>query len=733
MAQVSQATDTTLNRQVAFRPPLAARPDQPKGQGMRKLLRSGTVIAIAFLLPASSQTRAPQAAQRQGTIPLTSDQVEEGRVVYDANCASCHGPSLSDGVAGSLTGRAFQTRWTGQSPVGLRDYLRQQMPPGQPGSLTDEEYRNLVALLLHENGYAPGEAVFRTDDEMVASMRMQFSGVNTSSGGPLAWDVTLPSWPTTPDPTQDFMPVTDEMLRNPAPGDWLTWRRTPDGLGFSPLAQITEANVSDLQLVWAHALAPGPNASTPLVHDGVLFVASVGSTVDALNASTGELLWTYAPEAGGGTGAQRIMSLYGDNLYLLVPGGGVGALDARTGKLVWEAALPARPSGGPLVVGGTVFQGVGSLPGARGSVQALDADVGTALWRWFAIPKTGEPGGNSWGGMPDDQRTGAAVWTTAYFDSELNLVYVGTGNTYDTAWLAERPEYPGQHDALHTNSTVALHPETGEMAWAFQHQAGDPFDLDWAFERMIVPLSINGRTTKAVVTMGKPGVLDAVDAATGRYLFSMDAGVQNFITQIDPTTGAKTIDRSLVPVPGEEKIWTVCPNWLGVKSWLPGAINPNTKVAFMALNESCMDLTPARGPAMLSSGVTPYTRPVPDSDGRYGRVQAFDLQNRQVLWTERQHAPMTSAVLATAGGVVFAGALDQTFSAYDDQTGEKLWSTRLSDVPSSAPITYMVDGEQYVAVVVGFGSPLSMGFTQLVPDILTPVRPSAAIYVFAVP
>ena len=186
---------------------------------MRKLLRSGTAIAILFLFFASSPTQAPQAAaQQQGTIPLTSDQVQKGRVVYDANCASCHGPSLSDGVAGSLTGRAFQTRWTGQSPVGLRDYLRQQMPPGQPGSLTNEQYRNLVALLLNENGYAPGEVVFRTDDEMVASMSMQFSGVITSSGGPLAWDVTLPSWPTTPDPTQDFTPVTDEMLRNPATG-----------------------------------------------------------------------------------------------------------------------------------------------------------------------------------------------------------------------------------------------------------------------------------------------------------------------------------------------------------------------------------------------------------------------------------------------------------------------------------------------------------------------------------
>jgi alcohol dehydrogenase (cytochrome c) len=175
----------------------------------------------------------------------------------------------------------------------------------------------------------------------------------------------------------------------------------------------------------------------------------------------------------------------------------------------------------------------------------------------------------------------------------------------------------------------------------------------------------------------------------------------------------------------------VCPNWLGVKNWLPGSVNTDTKVAFMALNESCMDLTPVDGPAVLSSGVMSHTRPIPNSDGRYGRVQAFDLENRTVLWTERQHAPMTSGVLATAGGVVFAGALDQTFQAYDDETGEKLWNTRLSDVPSSTPITYMVDGRQYVAVVVGFGSPHSDGFMQLVPDIVTPVRPSSTIYVFA--
>lgn len=701
----------------------------------RRLRSIGLVIG-ALLWPVHGPTMMLQAAgqlPRMEPTPFTSDQVEQGRVVYDADCASCHGPALGGGLASSLTSRVFRARWTGQSASGLRDYLRQEMPPGQAGALTEEQYTNLVALMLSENGYTPGEVPLATGDEASARLPIQFPEIRNSSGGPLAWDVTLPPWPTPPAPTEGLTPVTDEMLRNPPPGDWLTWRRTVDGHGFSPLTQITDANVSELQLVWSHTLSPGPNPSTPLVHDGVLFVASAGSTIDAIDAATGELLWTFAPDSRGSRG-NRNMALYDDRLYFQLGPSRFGALDTRTGELVWETELSGQGgAGGPLVANGTLFLGVGAFPGARGTLQAFDVSGGTPSWRWRAIPSSDEPGGNSWAGMSDADRTGGAVWTTAYLDHELNLLYFGTGNTYDTAWLAERPEYPGQRDALYTNTTVALNPDTGEMAWYFQHQAGDPFDLDWAFERMIVPLSIDGQTTKVVVTMGKPGVLDAVDAATGTYLFSMDAGVQNFIAEIDPTTGAKTIDRTLIPVPGADEVYTVCPNWIGVKNWVPGALNPDTKVAFMALNESCMDLAPASGFAALSSGFMPQTRPLPDSDGRYGRMQAFDLQNRTVLWTDRQHAPMTSGVLATAGGVVFAGGLDRMFTAYDETTGQRLWSVRLSDVPGSAPITYAVDGRQYVAVVVGFGSLYTTGFTQLVPDIATPPRPSSAIYVFALP
>ena len=703
---------------------------------MRQLLASLVIVAIASVGYQVGMAQGPprDEAALRASIPLTAAQVQQGRGVYNAHCVSCHGPLLSDGIARPLVGRHFRANWGFGSAAGLRDYMRRQMPPGLGGSLSEEEYTQVLALILRENGYETGDVPLATEDEALVKMGLFPWELNTSGG--LALDATLPP---VPNPAEILTPVTDEMLKNPPPGDWLTWRRTQDGLGFSPLAQITPANVSGLNLAWSYTLSPGPNVATPVVHDGVLFVPSAGDQLDALDAQTGELLWTYQHESadsGRGFGrTRRNIALYGDRVYFPLSRS-IAVLDGSTGALLWEAPTDTGIPGGPLVANGTIFQGLGrGGAGVGGSMQALDAETGSALWRWFTIAKSDEPGGNTWGGMPDAERSGAGIWTTAYLNYDLNLLYFGTGNTYDTVWLAERPEYLGQHDALYTNTTVAVDPETGEMAWYFQHQAGDPHDLDWVFERLVVPLSIDGTTTKVVVTMGKPGVLDAVDAATGEYLFSLDAGIQNFITEIDPETGRKTIDPALIPVPGAEQVYTVCPNWLGVKNWLPGSINPDTGVAYMALNESCMDLTPVfpGETSALSSGFMSHTRPMPDSDGRVGRMQAFDLQNRRVLWTARQRAPMTSGVLATAGGVLFAGDLSRTFTAYDEQTGSKLWSTRLGDVPSSTPISYMVDGRQYVAMVVGYGSLHSLGFLPLVPEIFPPTRSGSAIYVFALP
>ena len=491
------------------------------------------------------------------------------------------------------------------------------------------------------------------------------------------------------------------MLANPSPNDWLTWRRTHDGLGFSPLTQIDKNNVAELQLAWSLALPPGPNTATPLVHDGVIYVHSFGDHVQALDAKTGDELWHYArtlPSTARPT-VKRNMALYGDKIYFGTSDVHVVALDARTGAVVWDMPITEPGSGfglsgGPLVARGKVMQGVnGQAPGGA-YIVALDAQTGAEAWRFYTIARPGEPGGESWNGLPLEQRTGGSVWTAGSYDAERNLAFFGPAPTYDTGPLRDPAAQRGvTNEALYTNATIALNPDTGALVWHFQHVPNDQWDFDWAFERQLVKLRIDGRERNVLVTAGKEAVYDALDLDdSGRYLFSLDLGLQNFITAIDPRTGAKTIDPRLVP--SRESPIVVCPHAGGAKSWVPASINPATKVLFVPLVESCMDLTPVpqdqRG--SLSTGVRWTIRPRLDSDGRYGRIQAIDLTTRKTLWTERQRAPQTTGVLATAGGLVFAGALDRWLTAYDDATGKALWHAKLSDVPSSAPISYAVDG-----------------------------------------
>src|SRR6185503_5937744 len=236
-----------------------------------------------------------------------------------------------------------------------------------------------------------------------------------------------------------------------------------------------------------------------------------------------------------------------------------------------------------------------------------------------------------------------------------------------------------------------------------------------------------------VATAGKQAIYDVLEADTGKYVSSLDLGLQNIVLGIDPKTGAKAINPRLIPGGGDAVM--VCPHAGGAKSWLPESYNPDTRAMFVPLVESCMDLTPveAGGRGSLSTGVRWTLRPRPDSDGQYGRLEAFTLDTRKVLWTHRQRAPMSTGVLATAGGVVFAGALDRVFAAYDDGTGRELWRVRLNDVPNSAPISFQVNGKQYIAVVTGNGGPQSATFPALVPEIQNPPDRGASIWVFELP
>ncbi len=391
-----------------------------------------------------------------------------------------------------------------------------------------------------------------------------------------------------------------------------------------------------------------------------------------------------------------------------------------------------RLTGGPLAAKGKVI--IGTLGRSAGGpyVAAYDAVTGTEAWRFYTIARPGEPGGNTWNDLPLEKRNGGSVWTAGYYDPVTNLVYFGVAPTYDTGPLRNPIGKRGiTNDALYTDATVAINPDTGKLVWHYQHMQNDQWDLDWMFERHLVDLTVKGKSRRAILTAGKLGIYDAVDAATGEYLSSFDIGIQNLVTRIDPKTGRKTVNPDLIP--GDGKLKVVCPHAGGGKSWIPSAYNSTTKILYVPSEETCMSMTPvAEGErGGLSTGIRFSIQPRPDSDGRIGRLQAINVETGKTLWTQRTRAAQSSGVLATAGGLVFGGALDRFISAYDETTGDRLWQTQLTDVPSSAPITYMVNGKQYVAVIVGFGSAHASTFPMLTPEISMPPAPSSAIWVFA--
>jgi alcohol dehydrogenase (cytochrome c) len=700
----------------------------------------GALAAVLFHAPGSAQ----RARVEQGPFAaFTAEQAASGKTVYAAQCGNCHGKNLSGSeFATPLNGNTFSLNWGGKPAGALFTFIHTRMPPAAIGSLSADATAGLVAYLLQMNGAKAGDAPLAADATVLASLRIQRNPVAPpppmmplSPLSPAVPKVFLPN------PLDQFTPVTAAMLRSPAPGDWLLWRRTYSDLGFSPLTQITRKNVEQLRVSWAWTLPTGRNETTPLEHDGVLFVASWGDNIQAINAVTGDLLWQYrrVMPSDARLSVRRNIAIYEDKLFVPTSDDHVVALDVRSGAVIWDVSVADyhvgwQTTGGPLIAKGKVLQGiVGQAPGG-GAIVALDAQTGQEAWRFHTIARPGEFGGDSWNGLPLEKRSGASVWTAGSYDPVLNLAYFGVGQTYDTGPLLHSINRPGiTTDSLYTDSTLAINPDTGKLAWHFQHVRNDQWDLDWAFEQQVIDLPVGGATRKLIVTSGKMGIIEAMDAATGQYQFSKDLGIQNVISAIDPKTGEKSINPDVVV--GDGKPHTICPHPGGGRNWNATAYNPITNVMYNTVVESCMDLLPV-GPGErgnLSSGYNWSIRPRPDTDGKYGRIEALNLATREVLWTDRQRAPGTTCMLATAGGVVFSGSLDRVLRAYDDTSGKQLWQVRMNDVPSSCPISYSVKGRQYIAVVVGNGGNESQTFPAIVPEIQNPQEHASSIWVFELP
>jgi len=701
----------------------------------RNRWRAALVVVLCGIAELHGQGRGPVPP---GDALFTQAQAAAGKAAYERNCASCHGARVDDGSAPALRGAAFLGKYGGKPAADLFNFVSTKMPQGSPGNLSGAECAQIIAYVLQENGFATGRKEFAADAAALVSVTIPAPPGGRGGGGGLSPGVKLPPAPKKANPLDRITPVTDALLQNPPPGEWLTWRRSLDYQGFSPLKQITKANVNNLRVAWSWTLSPGTNEATPLVHDGVMFLHSPGDKLEAVDAATGDLLWQYARILPPGVNAsnKRMISIYGNKVYMGTSDIHVVALDVRTGRVLWDQPLTEERgftlTGGPLAAKGKIMIGTGGRVGGKNYIVALDAETGAVAWRFNTIAQPGEPGGDTWNDHKAEDRNGGSVWIAGSYDPALNLAFFGVAQTYDTALLA-KPVRPGaKTDGLYTDCTLAINPDTGKLAWYYQHLPNDQWDLDWVFERQIVRMPVNGVVRPVIMTSGKQATYDILDAETGKWIYSKDLGLQNIVSSIDPATGKKTINPQTLPGDGQPHM--VCPHVDGAKSWLPGSYNPDTKILYVPLVEACTDLIPVTegGRGLLSTGVRPTVRPRPDSDGKYGRVEAINMVTREVVWTERHRAPVSSGALDTAGGIVFNGSIDRFFRAYDDQTGKLLWETRLSDVPSNAPIAYTVNGKQYVAIGVGGGGAQATGFAPLVPEIQNVDR-APAVWVFQLP
>ena len=548
--------------------------------------------------------------------------------------------------------------------------------------------------------------------------------------------------------SSEFKPVTDAMLQDPAAEDWLMWRRTLNGWGYSPLDQVTTENVGDLQLVWSRALTDGRQQGTPLVYDGVLYMPNPRDVIQAIDAVSGDLLWEYrreVPDDVGDAGLRtnnRNIAIY-DNLIIDTSiDGYVFALDAGTGDLVWETEIldyetyRSMQSSGPIIANGKVISGRSCRKPESCVITAHDARTGEELWRRRTIPAPGEPGDETWGDVPFEDRQHVGTWMVPSYDPELNLIYVGTSVT------SPAPKFMlGGNDLAHLyhNSTLALNADTGEIDWYYQH-LNDHWDLDHPFERLLVDTAvtpnpaevswINPRITpgeqRQVITgiPGKTGVVYTLDRATGEFLWATSTIAQNVISDIDGATGAVT-ENSEVVFSGLGQEVLSCPSWIGGKDWEAGAYSPLTNTMYYPLRNTC-----ARVLSTMEGGLAVYRlaarfQLAPGTD-QVGTVQAISAETGEIVWGYEQRAA-TLSLATTGGGLVFGGDANGRFRAFDQTSGEVLWEINLGSPVTGFPISFAVDGRQYVVASTGTSS----NFGSLHPEL----NPSSGnnLFVFALP
>lgn len=553
-------------------------------------------------------------------------------------------------------------------------------------------------------------------------------------------------------PGRNLVPLAEDNLKNPSPNDWLMYDRTYDSQRYSPLRQINESNVSQLKLAWSVTEDTGAQEGIPLVHDGVMYTQAPGAVIEAIDAATGQLIWKHERKMADnlkGNSRAKTIAIGFDMVYWTSPDSYLEALDARTGEMRWEAKTETRgATQGAVIAGDKVISG-GACGGKHENcfIDAHDAKTGKLLWKFMTAAETGQPGGDSWGGLPDDKRVAGPWGLSGTYDPSTNSVIWGIANPTPNTRI-ERHE--GNFNAIPThapadlfsNSTVSINADTGKLNWYYQHLPGDDWDEDWTNDRILVTTALNptpatakwynhkikaGERRDIVLATGESGGVFALDRHTGEFLWAnpWPYDVPNFFLKNVDENGITYLNESaMLSKPGMTN--RVC--FFNTRSYWAQGYSPATNSLYVPWVDACNEeKLNDDGKRSTHNGVVRDPSKLDELSG----VSKINAATGKIDHIFKGPAPINGAILLTAGNLVIFGDVGQHLHAIDQETGKVLWDEMLPGPIANSTITYAVNGRQYLAVLTGDGL-LTSGVANYNKSIKS-TRRMNTIQVFALP